>query len=153
MQAASGRIRPTSYATVFHPTKVKQASYQVASAATPAKVEGPAAGSAVVNHHQMLALLRESAYAETREWAADNLVHFNWKISPEIAATLISSACHDKAASVRVACIHCMVKMNIKTAAAMAALKSRKTDEDPRVRMESEKAMRALSSSPVASAR
>jgi hypothetical protein len=130
---------------------VQPTTYQPASTPAVAKTPSQSPDGAVVNHHQMLALLRESVYAETREWAADNLDHFSWQISPEIADSLIYSAVKDKAATVRMACIRCMVRMNITTKPALDTLKALKADVDPRVQLEAQKALAKLSGRQVAS--
>jgi hypothetical protein len=100
---------------------------------------------AIVNHHQMLSLLKESIYPEQRAWAAENMSSFNWHLSPEIADGLISTACKDTVGSVRTACIRCMVRMNINTPAAWDALTTLKTDTDTQVRSEAEKALAKVS--------
>jgi hypothetical protein len=125
---------------------LKTVSYQFAGNGAPAKKQAASEPSAVRTHHEMLALLRESIYQETREWAAENLVHFDWKISPEIVETLVTSASNDKVATVRVACIRCLVKMSVNTGPVVAALQALTHDDDVRVRMEAEQAIPRLTS-------
>jgi hypothetical protein len=106
--------------------------------------ESTAPDGAVVNHRQMLALLKDSMYPEQRAWAADNMANFDWHISPEIAEGLIATARKDTVTAVRVASIRCLVKMNINTPEALAALEALKTDGDNWVCAEADKALTKL---------
>jgi hypothetical protein len=114
--------------------------------AEPAPPEPPP--GAIVTHHQMLALLKESMYPEQREWAAENMSSFDWRLSPEIVDGLLACARKDSVAAVRVACIRCLVKMSAGTAPVVAALESLKSDSDPRVRTEAEQALSTLKPHP-----
>jgi hypothetical protein len=105
----------------------------------------PAPGGPVRNHHQMLALLRASTYVELRQWAAENMYHFDWHISPEIVDGLLSSAREDSVPAVRTACIRSLLRMNVNTVPVVTTLHSLKSDRDPTVRAEAEKALSRFS--------
>jgi hypothetical protein len=127
--------------------EVKRVSWTTTPTTPPAE-QPPAQGTAVVTHQQMLDLLRNSAYPEQREWAADKLALFDWRISPEIVDTLLKAACMDNASAVRVACVRSLVRMNAKTVPVVAAVQALKTDADPRVRAEADLALPKLNPAP-----
>jgi hypothetical protein len=123
-----------------------------ASASSPGETPSTRAAQpqdgAVVNHHQMLALLRESIYPEQREWAAENMSSFDWHLSPEIAEGLMTTAQKDTVVAVRTACIRCMVRMEINTPQVRNVLETLKTEKEPQIQKEAKKALAKLASHP-----
>jgi hypothetical protein len=132
-------IKPVSHVAS---TEAHQPTWHApAPAPAPAKPQAPAPAGTIVTHRQMLALLRDSAYPEQREWAAEHLHHFDWKISPEIVDTLLQVGCKDRTPAVRLASIRCLVRMNVATSPVAATVQAMKADNDPRVRAEADLAL------------
>jgi hypothetical protein len=91
---------------------------------------------------QMLSMMRDSFYPSHREWAAESMAAtVDWRANPKVVDALLTSARGDPAASVRAACVRCLVKMNVNTVPAVTTIQALKADPDPRVRQEVEKAM------------
>jgi HEAT repeats len=114
------------------------------SARAPVEPEFPLPGATRVTLDQLVAVLRKSTTVAQREWAAENLVNFNWQDSPVVADTLLKAAREDSASTVRVACVRSLMKMGVYTASARAVFQSLKNDADSRVRLEAEAALRNL---------
>lgn len=90
-------------------------------------------------------LLKEALGPSEREQAAHALANGPRAAYADSVALLLESAEHDPAATVRAACVRCLVKMNVKTPAASALVNRLKADADPRVRTEAEWAQSVLS--------
>jgi HEAT repeat protein len=89
-------------------------------------------------------LLREALGPSEREQAAQALTNGPKQAYAESVALLMDSAEHDPAATVRAACVRCLVRMNAKTPAAAELVQRLKSDPDPRVRSEAEWALSVL---------
>jgi hypothetical protein len=150
---ATSELRPRSItpvpvtAPVSTPVHVTPPVSTPVSAAQPQVQHSVPATTGVVNHRQMLALLRQSAYPEQRAWAAENVTYFDWTVSPEIVETLVLAARKDSAPSVRVACLRSLAKMNVQTGPVVATVRALKTDADPHVRSEADLALTRLGGS------
>jgi hypothetical protein len=83
-------------------------------------------------------VLRESAYPDQREWAAD------WRAHPEVIDALATAARKDSAATVRVWCVRALARLNANTMTVMTALHELQGDRDPRVRNEVGQALTRL---------
>ena len=84
--------------------------------------------------------------ADQREWAACSLAQLDWRANPEIVPALLRSACGDPAPVVRAACVRCLARMRVSSAAAVSLVQALKADTDSRVRNEVERALPVLSS-------
>jgi hypothetical protein len=93
---------------------------------------------------QLLEMLEDSMYPSQREWAADKLATYDWRIHGTVAQALMNSARKDPAATVRAACIRSLGKMNITTVPAITTIQALKTDRDLRVRQEAEQTLVTL---------
>ena len=85
--------------------------------------------------------LANSPYAELREFAAKNLADCDWRTYPPAAQALLTASYKDSSGLVRIACIHSLVKMNVKAPAVVETLEALKTDADPKVRDEASQAL------------
>lgn len=90
---------------------------------------------------QLLQVLRESPYPAQREWAANSLATFDWRLHPEVVQALITSAQQDPAATVRAGCVYGLARMNAASEPVLAALQTLRNDGDNRVRQEVEQAL------------
>jgi hypothetical protein len=116
---------------------------------TPSQVVVPttyqrAADPAPQYTQQMLVVLRDSIYPSQREWAVESLGELDWRMNPSVLQAVLTAAKEDPAATVRAACVRCLVKMNVNTVPVVSALEGLKADIDPRVRCEVEQAMTML---------
>jgi len=94
---------------------------------------------------QLLALLSDSMYPSQREWAADRLTRFDWRIHPQIAESLLLAAKDDPAPMVRMTCIHSLMRLKAGTTFVVQTLQEMKvTDKDSRVRQEADQALTAF---------
>jgi hypothetical protein len=99
---------------------------------------------------QLIKVLRESPYPAQREWAAQSLTSFEWRVHPQIVPALIQSASQDPAASVRAGCVYCLGRMNAAVEPVFGTLHAMRNDIDPRVRAEVEQAFTRLGQTPMA---
>jgi hypothetical protein len=115
--------------------------------ATPVAHGGPMADARPAGVPQLLAKLQDSLYPSERESAAEQLSQLNWRVQPQVVASLMKSARGDPAPTVRAACVHALAQMKVDTAGAVALVRDLKSDRDPRVRQEAEEALSALGDS------
>jgi hypothetical protein len=94
---------------------------------------------------QLIKAMRESPYPAQREWSAQLLTGFDWRAQPQIVPALIQSATQDPAPTVRAGCVYCLGRMNAAIEPVFAMLQGMRTDIDPRVRTEVERAYTRLS--------
>jgi hypothetical protein len=85
---------------------------------------------------RMLQALQFGPYPSQREWAVEGLAASDWRHDPTIVPALVKAAREDPAATVRAACVRCLVKVNTGNRAVMAVVESLKADPDARVRQE-----------------
>jgi hypothetical protein len=95
---------------------------------------------------RLLNVLCNSAYPEEREHAATALQSVSWQSHPQVVSYLLIAASQDSAATVRVACIRSLVRMNVNVQPVMTALEALRADADPRVQHEAEQALTRLAS-------
>jgi len=99
---------------------------------------------------QLIKVMRESPYPAQREWAAQSLTSFEWRMHPQIVPALIQSASQDPAASVRAGCVNCLGRMGAAVEPVFGVLHAMRNDIDPRVRQEVEQALVRLGQTPMA---
>lgn len=110
-------------------------------------VASPAASAQPTGVPQMLAALKDSLRPSEREAAAEQLSELNWRIQPQVVASLMKAAHDDPAATVRAACIHALAHMKVDSPAALDLVRQLKSDRDAQVRHEAEEAQNALGDS------
>jgi hypothetical protein len=93
---------------------------------------------------QMMRVLRESPYAPQREWAAQELVMFDWRSNPLLVPVLLESARNDPAGNVRASCVCALGRMQAAVEPVYGTLRGLRSDADPRVRQEVEQAFGRL---------
>jgi hypothetical protein len=135
-QAPGSAIVPVGYFTQAGPPSM-----------TPAAGNSYPGGEQAAEAHvlsQLLEMLEDSMYPSQREWAADKLATYDWRIHDTVAQALMNSARKDPAATVRAACIRSLGKMNITTVPVITTIQALKTDRDLRVRQEAEQTLVTL---------
>jgi hypothetical protein len=93
---------------------------------------------------QLLEMLENSMFPSQREWAADKLATYDWRVYSTVVQALMTSAAKDPAATVRVACVRSLGKMNVSTVAVIGTIQGLKADRDLRVRQEVEQTLATL---------
>jgi hypothetical protein len=93
---------------------------------------------------EMLQVLKTSTYPSQREWAANNLATFDGQSHPEVVYALLAAAKGDPAPTVRAGCAYSLSRMQVTAEPVLTALRQLKSDTDPRVRLEAEKALARL---------
>src|SRR5205085_331344 len=88
--------------------------------------------------------LRDSAYPEQREWAAERLAVVSPHQYPQVLQTVLKAAREDPTAMVQVACIRSLVAMGGHGQDVTAVLETLKHAGDPRVRFEADQALTRL---------
>jgi hypothetical protein len=96
------------------------------------------------NTAQALTVLRDSAYPDQREQAADSLAGCDGWTNPQVVQTLVHAAKNDEAPLVRAACLRTLARMDVRTMPVLAVVQAGKGDADPRVRYEAEQALTKL---------
>jgi len=99
---------------------------------------------------QLIKAMREAPYPGQREWAAQQLVNFDWRANPAIIQAMLVSASHDPAVSVRAGCVYCLGRMQASVEPVVGTLNSMRNDNEPRVRQEVEQALVRLGQTPAA---
>ena len=94
--------------------------------------------------HTMIGQLKDSLYPSQREWAAEGLTAANWKVHPQVIAALCTAALEDPAPSVRARCAKSLAAMNVRSEAALGAIRKLQTDKDDAVRAEADEAFKVL---------
>ncbi len=97
---------------------------------------------------QLIKVLRESSFPAQREWAAQSLTSYDWRVHPQIVPAILQSAGQDPAASVRAGCVYCLGRMGAAVEPVFGTLHSLRNDIDPRVRQEVEQAFGRLGQTP-----
>jgi hypothetical protein len=93
---------------------------------------------------QLQLVLSEDLMPSHREKAAEILSAMDWRQNREVLPALLKAAGQDPAASVRAACVRCLVKMRADTLETIQLLQLLQADADPRVRGEADRALGAL---------
>ncbi len=96
---------------------------------------------------QLLTTLKDSLRPSERETAAEQLSELNWRMQPLVVESLMKAAREDPAATVRAACVHALVHMQVNTRAAVALVRDLRSDRDSIVRLEAEEALHMLGDS------
>ena len=149
-------IRPLSKSSsdAKRPVRMLLTSFRKSSQ----KDQGSMAGSAVATQsgpamkpasadqdlYQLQRMLGEDLLPSRREKAADMLSAMDWRHNREILGAILTAAGQDPAATVRAACVRCLVRMQADTLETVHLLQSLKADADPRGREEAEKALATL---------
>jgi hypothetical protein len=94
---------------------------------------------------QLIAVLHGSIMPSEREMAVDQLVYFDWRSQPQVAAAIVEAAKNDPAATVRASCVRALAKMKVNTLPAVQTVQALKNDKDIRVRQEVEQALAIMS--------
>jgi hypothetical protein len=94
---------------------------------------------------QLLTMLQDSLYPSHREWAADSLASCDWRSHPHVVQALVLAAGKDPAATVRAGCVRALARMNVNTMPVISAVQALRTDTDPRVQYEVERALGTFS--------
>ena len=97
--------------------------------------------AAVPDALQIRATLQNSLLPSQREMAAEILSNWDSHREPTIVPALLRAATEDPAATVRAACVHCLVKMRANSPQVVSVLLSLKADPDLRVRREAHQAL------------
>lgn len=85
---------------------------------------------------EVLTILRDSPYPSQREVAVASLAQADWHSDPNVIPILTETATEDAAATVRAACVRCLVSMGANTGPVREALHKLQADPDARVRRE-----------------
>jgi hypothetical protein len=99
---------------------------------------------------QLIRVMRENAYPAQREWAAQMLASYEWRMHPQIVPALLQSAAQDPAATVRAGCVTCLGRMQAAVEPVFGTLHAMRGDIDPRVRTAVEQAFVQLGQTPMA---
>ncbi len=99
---------------------------------------------------QLIKVMRENAYPAQREWAAQMLASYEWRMHPQIVPALLQSAAQDPAATVRAGCVTCLGRMQAAVEPVFGTLHAMRSDIDPRVRSAVEQAFVQLGQTPMA---
>jgi hypothetical protein len=99
---------------------------------------------------QLIKVMRENAYPAQREWAAQMLANYEWRVHPQIVPALLQSAGQDPAATVRAGCVTCLGRMQAAVEPVFGTLHALRSDIDPRVRSAVEQAFVNLGQTPMA---
>jgi HEAT repeat protein len=99
---------------------------------------------------QLIKVMRESPYPAQRQWAAQSLTSFEWRVHPQIVPALLQSASQDPAAGVRADCVTCLGRMQASVEPVFGILHAMRNDIDPRVRQAVEQAFVHLGQAPIA---
>lgn len=91
-------------------------------------------------------MLKTANQPSQREYAADQLSKIRGVSMPQAAHALATAVKEDPAPLVRAACIRSLTRMKINTIEVLEVINEKKTDLDPRVRMEADQAMIQLTS-------
>jgi hypothetical protein len=133
------QVAPIPVTTPAHASAVIQTS---ANLALPGATLVP---SETVSLPEVVALLNDSLYPSQREWAADRLARFDWRVHPQIVECLLLGVRTDPAPMVRIACIHSLGALHAGTTYVVQTLQEVVTnDRDPRVRQEAEQTIAAF---------
>ncbi len=122
------------------PQTVQQAGYQQAPTPT-------AIGQQI---EQLVKVMRENPYPAQREWAAQMVAGYDWRVHPQVVPALLQSAAQDPAATVRAGCVNCLGRMQAAVEPVFATLHAMRSDIDPRVRGAVEQAFVQLGQTPMA---
>jgi hypothetical protein len=93
---------------------------------------------------QLVKVLHESAYPAQREWAANTLATYDYRVHPDIVLVLLEIAQHDPAATVRASCVYSLGRMKAASEPVISTLYTLRNDGDARVRQEVEQALARL---------
>jgi hypothetical protein len=95
----------------------------------------PAAGSEQAPAlSQMLDVLKNSLLPSQREWAAEYLSRLDWRRHPEVLSALTTAARDDPAATVRLACVRCLGRMDVSADLLRSTLTALQNDPSAEVR-------------------
>jgi hypothetical protein len=108
----------------------------------------PGAPPNPVMTQQILQTLKDSLMPSHREWAAEALASFDWRIHSQVIEALVVAAKDDPAGSVRAACARSLGKMRADSAQVAALLQTLRADPDPRVRQEAVQVLVSLGMAP-----
>ena len=130
-----GRLvhRPLPPTMPAQPPMLQQASYQQP---VPAQ-ENPVTQQI----DQLIKAMREAPTPSQREWAAQQLINFEWRANPQILYALLQSASQDPAVSVRAGCVYCLGRTQASVEPVLGALNAMRNDTEPRVRQAVEQAL------------
>ncbi len=92
-----------------------------------------------------MGVLSDSLYPSQREWAADRLTHYEWRVHPQVVECLLQAARSDPAPLVRVGCIRSLGRLKASTTFVAKTLQEiKETDKDARVRKEAEHVLKSF---------
>src|SRR5205814_3845653 len=83
-------------------------------------------------------------YASHREWAADQLGSVDTRTNPQTVNALVQAAAEDPSAAVRATAVHSLARLNANQLAVVRLLQGLRSDTDPMVHSEVEKALAKL---------
>jgi hypothetical protein len=99
---------------------------------------------------QLAVVMHESLYPSQREWAAERLASMDWRRQPQVLDLLMERAKQDAAPTVRAECVRSLGRMKSDAPGVVEAVKSLRSDADPRVRQEADEALANLTGPPPA---
>ena len=88
--------------------------------------------------------MRESLYPSQREWAAERLASLDWRRQPQVLDLLMERAKEDPAPTVRAECVRSLGRLKSDAPTVVEAVKSFRSDADPRVRQAADEAFANL---------
>jgi hypothetical protein len=93
---------------------------------------------------QMTRQLQEAMYPSHREWAADQLGNVDARSNPQVVNALIKAASEDPSDPVRAMAVHSLCKLNANDVAVIRMLQDLRSNTDPMLHSEVEKALAKL---------
>jgi hypothetical protein len=129
MQAARPQVAPM-------PGAVQPTAY-----ANPAMDRPGVSPTGSTSVQQCTYVVQSAIYPSQREMAIDQLCACDWRTNPHVVQVLLTVAKEDPAPAVRAAAVAGLTRMGVATDAAIATYNQLKTDADPRVRAEAERAL------------
>jgi hypothetical protein len=138
--ATNSSVAPTGFQGAGLSNSVVQAGYHPTSMPLAPTAHLVTLKPTPENVHQMGATLRDSLYPSQREWAAESMAAVDWRTHPQVVQALTTAAKEDPAPSVRASCVRCLAAMKVNTVSVVTVVQGLKSDKDPRVRQEAERA-------------
>jgi hypothetical protein len=94
---------------------------------------------------KMTSVLKSSLYPSQREWAVEYLASLDWHTHEQVVPALLTAAREDPAPTVRLACVHCLARMNVNADLVRGTLQALHSDPDAGVRAAADQVLTQLS--------
>jgi len=137
---------PQADATAWRPPSMPAGYAATAPATAAAAPVTQAAYQQVTSSElsQLSVVMRESLYPSQREWAAERLASLDWRRQPQVLDLLMERAKEDPAPTVRAECVRSLGRLKSDAPTVVEAVKSFRSDADPRVRQAADEAFANL---------